>query len=458
MTTRNLTQGPVWKTLFALSSPMTIGIFAVLSVGISDAYFLGQYGQAELAAVGFVYPVTVAVTSLSIGLSAGVNTVVSQAVGDGRDQDARRTVGQGLMFALVLSLVVAGLLSLIYKPLFALIGATGAAADAVHAYVIYWILSFPFLVAMMIANSVVRAYGSSAVPALVMVAVAVINIAINPLLIFGYAGLPEMGAAGAGLATLSARVSGAIAALIYIVWAGYLGRAGFDFSAYFEDIRKITKVGFPAATSNAVNPAGMALITAIVATYGEAAVAGFGAATRVQSLILVPLLALSSGIGPVIGQNWGAGCRDRVHRAVMESFGFCVAYGAAMGLFLILSADWIAQTMSDSAQSQEFAAFYLKVVGISLFGYGVVVVANAANNARGKAEYALGTSIVRVGLIYIPLATVGSWALGYEGIVAAAAATNVMAAYLAVVVCFSTGLLCHGPMLFQAPSRLLAAK
>ena len=98
-------------------------------------------------------------------------------------------------------------------------------------------------------------------------------------------------------------------------------------------------MGLPAAFSNVINPAGMAAVTAAVATLGETAVAGFGAATRAQSLAIVPYLVLSAGIGPVVGQNWGA---DRARRAVALAFGFCIAYGVALAVLLALLAGPIA--------------------------------------------------------------------------------------------------------------------
>lgn len=91
--TRDLTQGPVWKALTAMSAPMSLGIFSVISVGLADAYFLGQVSGAALAAVGFIYPVITAITSLSIGLSAGANAALSQQIGAGEDDDDTQRLG-----------------------------------------------------------------------------------------------------------------------------------------------------------------------------------------------------------------------------------------------------------------------------------------------------------------------------------------------------------------------------
>lgn len=437
---------------------MVIGILAVMSVGLSDAYFLGQYGAAELAAVGFIYPVTIAVTSLALGLSAGINTVVSQAIGQKDTDFAQRASAQGLIFALLLGVLTGALLLVVAEPLFALMGARSDAADAVCDYVFYWALSFPLLVILLVINAVFRAHGSSTIPAGLMVLVAAVNVGINPVLIFGLLGVPEGGAGGAGLATLIARLLGVVLAVMYVLIAGYIERQGLSMKGCVPCIKKIARVGVPAAFSNAINPAGMAIITALVAAFGEAAVGGFGAATRIQSFIMVPLLALSSGIGPVVGQNWGADERDRVGEAMRVAFISCLTYGLVVGLGLVLMAETLMGIMTDDQATLDYGAAYMQFVGLTLFGYGILVVANAAKNARDRAFHALTSSVIRIAIIYVPLAALGSWWLGYQGILIAAIIANLFGAYLAVIICYQTGLLRDGPVIFTGPARLLTSK
>ncbi|KIN61454.1 MatE efflux family protein [Sulfitobacter noctilucae] len=439
---RDLTQGPIWRALASMSAPMSFGIFAVLSVGLADAYFLGQIGGAALAAVGFIYPVTTAITSLSIGLSAGANAALSQGVGRGDGADATRRLGlHAIGLGLGLSIIVALLVWATYPLVFAALGATGSVADNIAAYIPVWALSFPFLVVMMITNAVFRAHGDSLTTAAIMVLAAVINVGLDPLLIFGLWGLPELGMTGAALATLIGRVV-AVALALYLAWhRGLLGWGGSLFDGLWTSTRKILNVGLPAAFSNAINPAGMALVTAAVATVGEAAVAGFGAATRIQSMALVPLLALSAGIGPVIGQNWGADKRDRAQGATAAGFWFCVGYGTLLALVLGFFAEPLAAIFASGEEDAAFAATYLRYVGLSLFGYGLVVTANAAMNARDKAIWSMGLSLGRIFALYLPLAWLGALTLGFPGIVAAAVAANVIAGWAALVSARGTGLL-----------------
>jgi putative MATE family efflux protein len=453
---RELTEGPIWRALAAMSAPMSFGIFAVLSVGLADAFFLAQVGGAPLAAVGFIYPVTTAITSLSIGLSAGANAALSQGIGRGDSERATQRLGlHAIGLGLALSLLVAGLLYLAYPLLFSALGAGEEVAGQIALYVPVWAISFPFLVTMMVTNSVFRAHGDSVTAALIMVLAALVNVGLNPLLIFGMWGLPELGIEGAAWATTVGRIL-ATGLALWVAWRrGLLGWCGRLFAELGESLRRILKVGLPAAFSNAINPAGMALVTAAVATLGEAAVAGFGAATRVQSLALVPLLALSAGMSPVIGQNWGAERHDRARGATATGFWFCLGYGALLALVLVLFADPIAGLFASSEEVAAYAASYLRYVGLSLFGYGILVTANSAMNARDRALWSMSISLGRIGLVYLPLAWVGAVTLGFPGIVAAAVLANLLGAWAAIVAARGTGLLESESRFLVLPLRAL---
>ncbi|MEJ6397899.1 MATE family efflux transporter [Yoonia sp. 208BN28-4] len=439
--TRDLTKGPVWWALVIMSAPMSLGILAVLSVGLVDAFFLGKIGGNALAAVGYIYPVTAAVTSLSIGLSAGANAMISQALGAGDDDDAAaRNAIQALSFGVLMAALASLTLYVLHQPLFSIMGASDEVLTEIAAFMPWWCLSFPFAVTTMLINALFRAHGSSAVSAGFMVSEAVINIGLTPLFIFGWAFVPGFETAGAAMATFTARALIAGCSLTYAFHTGIISTCGAPFKNASNTVKGLLNVGAPAAISNAINPAGMALVTAAVATVGEAAVGGFGAATRIQSLALVPMFALSSGIGPVVGQNWGAEKYDRAAAAMKWAFVFCLGYGLAVGAVMFVFAEQLATLVASGGDATEFGATYLRVVGWSIFGYGFVVTANAAMNARSKAVWSMGLSLGRIFVVYLPAAWIGVTVLDYLGITYAAVLANVLAAIAAVGAVWMTGL------------------
>jgi len=432
---QNLTEGPVWRSLLVVSAPMSLGIFGVLAIGLADAYFLARAGQNELAAIGFIYPIIVAISAMSIGLSAGANAAISQAMGAGRKKEAIvRLILHGAGIACLLGICIAVLLWQGAPLLFGLLGAQGAVLENVLAYVPFWAASFPFLTTTMLFEASFRAHGDGGRAAFIMVFTAIVNIALTPLLVFGYWIFPEMGMAGAGMSTLIARFLALGLALSIAYRREIVQPVQSPLQSLTASARKITAVGFPAALSRGVNPAGMAIVTAAVATVGEAAVAGFGAAARVQSIALIPFLALASGLAPVIGQSWGKGDGNRAGATMQTAALFCVFYGVVVGIALIVFADLLADIMTASGEAARYTSRYLQVVGLSLFGYGIVLASNAALTARSRASWALAISLTRIGILYVPLAWIGVSVMGYTGILVAAVVANVAIVWLALVI------------------------
>ncbi|KUF09670.1 MATE family efflux transporter [Pseudoponticoccus marisrubri] len=440
---RDLTRGPVGRALWRVSAPMSIGILGVLSVGLADAAFLARAGDVPLTAIGFIYPVIVALTSLSIGLGAGTSAVVSQTLGRDGDDDARaaRLALHSLIFAATLATVAALSFWLAAPMIFPLMGAQGAVLEAVLAYVPWWCASFVPMVAGMGLNAVFRAGGESHIAATVMVTQSLINIALDPVFIFGLAMIPALDTEGAGIATFIARVLGFAGLFAFALKSGRVSLSRNCLKGIGDSLHRIARIGGPAAASNAINPLGLSLVTSAAATLGDAAVAGFGAATRLQSLLFVPMLALSAGIGPVVGQAWGAEKVERAQAAVRLTFLCCLGYGAALAGAMMVAAPWLGALMTDGGDAAGHATTYLRWGSLGFFGYGILVTANAAMNARDRALWSMGLSASRIALVYVPLAWGGALLFGFGGIVGAFVAANLWAVLGALILCRKADLL-----------------
>ncbi|EBA11141.1 MATE efflux family protein [Roseobacter sp. CCS2] len=407
---------------------MVFGIIAVISVSLIDTYYVGQLGTQQLTALSFTFPVTLTVSSLAIGLGAGASSVVSRAVGGGEDDDAKRLATDSLALALILVICVATIGYFTVDPLFAMLGASGEVLDMIGQYMRIWFMAIPLLVVPIVANSIVRAVGDTFWPSVVMVSSAVTNIAITPIFIFGWGPVPAFGIEGAAIGTLVAwlvTVFGAFA--LVAVREKMIVFKLPPASALYKSWKRVLAVGVPASVGNAVNPIGIAVATAILASFNEVIVAGFGVATRIESLSVIPMLALSSAIGPFAGQNWGAGKCGRVAEALKVSYIVCAVWAGVLALFFWIAAEPIVGVFSQEAEVISAATTYLTIVPISIWGYGVVIITAGAFNALGRSHYGLGLYLIRTAVLYVPLSFVASLLAGSEAVFYAIAVANALA-------------------------------
>ena len=428
---RDLTSGSVVTKLFDMSWPMMMGIAASMSVPLADSYFLGQLGTEPLAAISFTFPVVLSLLSLCIGLGAGTASVVSRAIGDGDDARARKVGTNALMLCVIITVFIALVGYLTAEPLFAAIGATGAVAERVIDYMFYWYVGLPLLAVVMVGSNLLRSNGDARTASVIMIGVAVVNVAIDPLLIFGFGWIPALEVEGAAIASLIARIIAAAATLWAITCREKL--LSFTFAGFPELWKSWVQVGriaIPAALGNAVNPVGITIVTGFLAGYGETVVAGFGVATRIESFVAIPMLALSSAIGPVAGQSFGARKYVRVTDAHLRSYIFCAIWSVVIAVAMWLAAEPLAGLFTDDSEVIDVIVHYLTVVPISLVGFGITVVAAGGMNAIGQPLYGLLLYLIRTVLLYVPVAWFLSRQFESDTVFLGIAGSNIVAAVL----------------------------
>ncbi|MBX7483600.1 MATE family efflux transporter [Qipengyuania qiaonensis] len=430
-----LTRGSIRGHLVEQTLPMVFGVAAIMSVGLIDAYFIGQLGAQELAAVSFIFPITIALSSLGVGVMVGINSVIARALGEGNVARAERRANFGAVFALVAGIVLGLLLYLVLDPLFRLMQASDALLPLIQQYMRPYALGLPVLLLQMGLNGVLRGQGEARKTSYVSLTYSLANWILDPILITGAFGFEGFGIAGAAYATIAGFAIAILAALWLIKGAQLqIHPAAIRDCDIGASSRAIISVAGPAAFSNAINPIGLSVLTALLASQGEAAVAGFGAAGRLQSFAVVPLLALSGSIGAIVGQNWGANRPDRSRRAMWWSALFCLGYGLAIALLLFLTGDWFADFFTDNPAVIDEFSHYLAISVWGYAGFGLLIVANGALNAVDKAGLALAQSAARVFLVMLPFGWVLRANYGSDAIYAAELVANLLGGALAAFV------------------------
>lgn len=430
-----LTRGSIRGHLVSQTLPMIIGVAAIMSIGLVDAYFIGQLGSEALAAISFIFPVTVAISSLGVGMMVGINSVVARALGEDDMDRAAKRANFGLAIAVIAGLAIGGLLYLLVGPLFQLMQADAALVPLILEYMRPYAMGLPLIMAVMGVNGILRGQGEARRTSYVSVTYAAANWVLDPILITGAFGFEGFGIQGAAYAT----VIGWGCGLLLALWlmrntALPLNLALVKKCRKREQFAAIMKVAVPASLSNSINPVGLSVLTALIASEGSAAVAGFGAAGRVQSFAVVPLLALSGSIGAIVGQNWGAKEYARARKAMLGAGVFAVVWGLAMALLLTAFSDWFAGFFTDDEAVKSEFSLYLSIAAWGYAGFGVLIIANGALNAVDEAKFALAQSCARVFLIMLPIAWFMRPTLGSTAIYSAELAANLLGGLVAAIV------------------------
>jgi putative MATE family efflux protein len=427
-----LTEGSVGRHLLDMALPVLLGITTMMGQALIDAYFLGKVGDRALAAHAFSFPILMIVTSVAIGMGAGTSSVVARAIGANDMRRARRLATDSLLLSFLITAAFCVLGVLTIEPLFRVLGAPEDMIPMIRSFMLILYSGVPFVVVGMVGMASMRATGDTRLPSTLMIMGAILNVILDPILIFGVGPVPALGLNGAAMAALIAR--GVIFVGAIYLLRGRLNMVSFNRPDPIElrkSWRDILHVGIPAAGTNAIVPIATAIITALIAGYGPEAVAGFGVASRIESVVLVMFYALSAVIGPFVGQNLAVGNKDRIIESMRLSMLFCVGAGLLVAALLAISANSLPAIFSDNESVIGVARLFLWIAPIGYAGYGLVMTINAAFNGLGRPMPGVVVSLMRTILLYVPLALIGQYFYGIVGIFAAYAAANIITGFVA---------------------------
>jgi putative MATE family efflux protein len=424
----DLTRGDIDQHLVRMTWPMVWGMLAVISVQLADTYFISLMGDtAMLAGISFTFPVTMLISHLVFGVNIALSSVVSRLIGAKLFIDMKRVVLHGILMAMSVSAVIAGLTYVFLEPIFRLLGADDTTLPAIYEYMPLWLAASVVLALPVNANSAMRAAGDTLKPALIMSLIALINFILDPIMIFGWFGFPAMGVEGAALATLIAYVIGAGVAVRVLTRRGDLvATDGWHFDKFKDSLRRLGVIALPAGLANIIQPATSAIIVAVLAGAGPAAVAAYGIATRVEAFAMLLVIAMAVGMGPIIGQNWGARLFSRAERTIERAVLFNLIYSAFVAVILFLAADSIGGWFSQDPEVLHASALFFMMVPIS-YGLGNLVFGwSSSFNAMGKPRHAFVMIFVKCFIITVPFVLIGSALGGVWGVFAGIVLANIL--------------------------------
>ena len=429
-----LTIGPVSGSILSMMLPMALGILVMIGNGLVDAYFIGQLGYAQLAAVSYAFPVWFVAAGIVMGLGTGTSSVLSRFIGAGDTDSVKQIATHSMVLAVLAGAVVTAIGLLTVESLFGLLGANEESMPYVKEYmtIYYWgslFLGIPF-----IGNSILRANGDAKTPSLLVASSAVVNAVLDPILIFGWFGFPEMGVAGAALASVISTVTFLMASLwVLIIRDDLLTTIGHSIASMVSSWKQVLHVGLPAIASNLIAPLSAAFVTALVSTYGQEAVAAYGLAGRIEALVIVLLMALGGATAPYVGQNYGAKKYERLVDGFKFSARFALFYAVFCIAFLYFFSGPILSVFTTNEDVIRLAMIQLLICPWGYGFLGVASICNGSFNAFGRPLPAMTISISRTLVVYVPLAYMLAHYFGFQGIFIAQVLANIFAGCVAII-------------------------
>ena len=408
--------------LARLTAPMTLGILGMIAFNLVDTYYVGQLGTLELAALSFTFPVVLIISSIAHGLGVGMTAAVSRATGEQNREKQVKLISGGMLlsFLVVVFFVLIGQLTI--KPVFTLLGADPQTLEVIREYMSIWYWGVIFVVIPMTGNSAIRGMGDTKTPSQVMLTAALLNMILDPLLIFGIGPFPELGVAGAALATVFSRgVTFFVASYILIYREKVISLGHLKGQTLLESWKEILYVGIPSILTRIIVPLASGIITGLIAVHGREAVAGFGIATRLDMFALILIQSMVSIIPVFVGQNWGAGLTGRVIRGLKKADIFSLLYGAGMYLLLQLIAKPVILLINKDPEVLKVALLYMRIVPLAYGLQGVMLTAVTALNVLKRPLHAAILTLIQMFGLYIPFALLGSRLYGIPGIFGALA-------------------------------------
>jgi putative MATE family efflux protein len=430
------TQGSTMRHVVEMTVTGSIGLVAIFFVDLLNLFYIARLGEQELAAaIGYAGTVLFFLTSFGIGLSIAGTALVSRALGSGDRHRARR-LGTS---SLVLVAIGMTLISLILLPLSGTVLSALGAGGRTHAIAdrfLWMVMPANVLLGLgMMYSSILRAVGDARRAMWVTLIGGIVTAIADPILIFGFG----LGVDGAAIASILSRI-----AMMGFGWYGVTRIHRLTtrptVSGFVEDIGPLAKIAVPAILTNVATPVGNSIVTAMIARYGDGAVAGWAVLGRLVPVVFGTFFALSGSVGPIMGQNVGARLFPRVRQTLTDSLTFIGLYGLAVWVLLLMAAEPIVHLFGATGEAAAVIRFFCVYSSLAWAFNGAVFVANAAFNNLGFAAYSTVFNWARATIGTVPFAIAGAWlagpSYGAQGIIAGQAIGGVLFGLVSILVCY----------------------
>ncbi len=408
----DFTEGNIFRQLFLFSAPIIITNLLQVSYQFIDSLWVGNLiGADALGAVALSGTVIFTVLSFVIGVNNAALTILSQQKGKGSEAGLRRYLNAFVILLTGMSIVLGVAGFLLAEPILLLLGTPESMVDMAVSYLRINFIGILFLFGYNFIGTVFRSVGDSKTPLYFVLTAVILNAVLDPIFIsvFGW------GVEGAAYATIfSQGVAFAMGAILSV--RKKLVPFSKPHMPARQEVLDILKLGIPAGLQMSVISAGVMAIMSVVASFGPAVVAGYGAAQRLDSLIMLPAQALGTAVNSMAGQNIGAGRWDRVHRITFYGFVYNLIVMLVLALLIVLFAEYGIRLFITEPEAASFGSDYLKMIAFFYPFLGINFILNGAVRASGAMFQVLVLNIISFWVLRYPVTYFLSSMFGEKGI------------------------------------------
>jgi len=392
----NLLKDEVSLLVRRLAVPASIGTLFQTLYTIVDTFYAGKISPEALSALSKSFPIYFIIIATSIGVTVAGTSLIGSSIGEKNEKNVLSYFGNVIIYAIIISLVVSILGFSFGETIFQLMNSSNSVTTLGLEYINIIFLGTVLFILVVALNSFLHAEGDTKTYRNVLIFSFFLNIILNPILIFGFLFIPPLGITGIGIATLIAQFVSLLIILIKILNNQRIKKITlYHFKAKFFFLKNIFFQSMPITIAILGYSVAATIVFTYVGLFGEYAVAGYGSATRIEQVLLLPVLGINTAIISIIAQNIGAKYYDRVEQSYFTSIKYGLFIMLIAGVVIFISADIVPKFFSSNPEVIMHGSMYLKISAFILPAYPIFFLSNGFFMALKKSEKAMLNNIVR---------------------------------------------------------------
>lgn len=397
---------PVRKLLISMAWPAVLSMTINALYNVVDSIFVAQISEDALTAVSIVNPIQMLIIALSVGSGVGINSLISRRLGAGRQDEADQAASTGIRIGIINYLIFFAVGLLVTGPFVGSYAAKGTYIfDAARTYMMIVCIGSLFLNVQVVIEKILQSTGNMIAPMICGLTGAIVNIVLDPILIFGLLGMPRMGVAGAAIATVSGQLCGMLAGVLIMIKGEHLVQVKIkEFKLNWGVVLDIYKVGLPSIIMQSIGSLMLILYNMILVAYSTTAVAVLGIYFKIQSFVFMPVFGLNQGAMPIMGYNYGARDKKRLMDTYKEGLKLAlIVMGLGLLLFQLLPGGLL-EMFDASPEMLRIGVPALRIISLCFLPAAFGIISSTMFQATGHGMLSLFASLLRQLVGILPLA------------------------------------------------------